>query len=268
MKEKIILCTIILLLIGTGFSQIYEISSQKIIVEVNKNGEASIQEKFYLTFPNTYQVEKFREESKELGSSLDAWRNFDSSFYPHIGTASEITSGIVNPTLERDGAFYYFELTYDLSSPIMHKTDETSRMITYVLEERAISEFFSGNLVVIPKGTTISFVLPQSTEIRKVPQPEATTWIREDGKKVVNWTGYKSANAFILEYAYWKQIAPSLEISMLFYSLMTSEGLPPILGLLILLALAVYWKKKEIGSRLENYIIDHSDMEKTREDNE
>ena len=262
MKEKILLAVCALLLAAAACAQTYEVSSHSITIEVDGEGFAKVSEKFFLKFPNSYQMERFLEKSRELGSSLESWKAFDSTIYTHIGSTADVINGIVKP-LEKEGKNYYLEISYELSSAIMKKKSETSRMINYALAENVLSEFFSGNLLVIPKGTTIKFVLPKSIEIRERPQPEAVL----DGSNVT-WSGYKSANAFILEYVYWRQIAPSVEISMLFYSLITSKDLPLILGVLLILALVLYWKKKVIAAKIENYVVEHSDLSKGEHEKE
>mgnify|MGYP005653370243 CR=1 FL=1 len=114
--------------------------------------------------------------------------------------------------------------------------------------------FESGALWVIPEGITLIITVPEDVEL-KPPVPEAVVT-----GKTITWKGFKSSNSLEIRYTEFKQIAPSFELSQFFQMLLGSEEGIIILGITVVCIVALYWKRESISDKIENYIVEHSDL--------
>jgi hypothetical protein len=242
---------------GLASAQVYQVTAHIIGVEVDEAGSAKITEKFFLSFPNDYELQEFRSKSEQIGVDLAAWEQFNSSFKPSIGKGGEV---VVNTIGFVENESNYLEIKYSLEEPLMKREHETSRMIEFSLNAKFFSEFLEGSFWVIPQNVTIIIDLPSQAEIQSPVKPEANV----SGNRIV-WTGYKSTNVLSLNYVLWKQIS-SFNLSELVNNIRNSETFPLLVAAIALVAAMLFLKRKTISAKIEAYIIEHSELSNVEEE--
>ena len=256
LKRNLLAAFILLLFSLNCFSQFYVISNHAIEISVDVQGSAQVSERFFLRFQNQEQLLGFREKASEIGVSLDGWKAYDARLQPYIGrgdVAAIKVAFVENSTT-------YLEMTYALQTPLMKKTSETSRVIEYAITPQAFDSFLSGSLWVIPENTAIAINLPPEAELQQPIEPEA-----EVSGNSVTWSGYKNSNKLTLNYRIFKQIA-SFDFGEAFQQLMQSDWFWVVVVAICAVSLVLFWKRGAIGGRIENYIIEHSDLSEEEEE--
>lgn len=249
--KKTALVLLLLAITTTAQAQRYDIVQHTIVIDVDEKGTAGITERFYLLFPRDIYLENFKQESQTNGVSLSAWKQFDSRLHPFIGEETDIVSAQLAFIENQDK---YLELTYKLKTPIMHVTSDTTRRTDYRLKENFFRQFFVGSLIIIPDNTSIQIKLPPQAEIQGTIKPDAAI---EQNTIILN--GYKSSNVIEIQYRVWKQIA-SFDLQQIMQGLLKSE-LTVFLGTTAFaLLIFVYIKRKTIAQKIEDYIVEHSEI--------
>lgn len=258
MKVKMLMLVALALLIITSLAsaQTYSIYSRIINIQVDAEGKAKISEKFFLGFPTEQEKINFRTKSTELGSDIDKWTVFNSAFGPSVGS-NNIINGKISYTESQES---YLELNYELSDALMSKGKDATLMTEYSLKAIYFNKFYETNLWVIPGNTRISIELPPGAEIKDTIDPPAE--ISANGlRRVVTWQGYKKTNSLTLNYVMWKKVVPAINLNQLTDILFkTQEGLT-FFGIIIIIILAVAWKRKKIISKIENFVENNSVIE-------
>ena len=250
--RKILVLIAVLLFFSTAYAQVYTHTLHSIEITVDKEGRAAVVERFFLVFPNARQLLDFRDKSTELGVDLQKWNEFDSKIYPHIGAKEDVRNAFISLIEEPQK---YLELRYALADPLMTKAGETSRIVTYALDDGQFREYDTGSFIVIPQSTIISIILPTPIEIVGTISPDATF-----ANNTVTWTGYKSTNNLALKYNLFKQIASQFEVSKAISGFLASDYSTIVLIALLAVIITLYMKRRKIAGRMENYIIEHSEL--------
>jgi hypothetical protein len=236
---------------GLADAQYYTISSHTIDISIDEDGFALISEKFYLQFPNEFQLKEFMKKNEEIGISLDGWKTFDSRIHTYIGKESELNRAEVNfvENVER-----YLEIKYSLNTAIAEKKAEIGRLIEFSLQNKAFDQFLLGGVRIIPENTTITIRLPNFAEIQKPVKPEGTVTINQ-----VIWQGYKSTNVMELNYKLVKQIA-SISLVDSTNAIIKSPWFILFVTVAAIISIGIAIKRKIISEKIENYIVENSEL--------
>ncbi len=255
MKKKLLIALALAVFFFVGFahaqSPYYSIVSHTIDMEIDEYGFASISEKFFLQFPTDAQLQEFRQKNAEIGISLEAWKEFDSRIFPHIGNENELNRAEVS-FVENNAK--YLEIKYSLNTPIAEKTGETSRMTEFSLLSKFLGQFLQGGAFIIPENTSISVQLPSFAEIQSPIKPEAAV-----SANSVTWQGYKSSNVLQLNYRIVKQIA-SINLSESIAALTSSPLFLVFVIIAVIIVAIVLQKRKKISEKIENFIVENSQL--------
>lgn len=257
MLKIILIAAAFFFILGNVGAQQYSILGHTVEITVDNSGYGDISEKFALSFPNETQLENFKTKSQELGVDLANWEAFDSRIFAHIGRGKFT---IKSSTVSFDDKSKFLDIHYTLTDPIMEKTDETSRVITYRLKTNAFTTFDVGNFWEIPANTVIRFELPNSVEVAQPVSPAAAVT-----NNVVVWEGYKISNDLKLQYNFFKEIAPSFDLSAFILNLTSTSFFMPLMAVILVALGVVYWKRATLSEKIENYIVRHSEI-KTKEE--
>lgn len=251
--KKIIFLFILIFFLGFVNSIDYGVWLHNIDIEINDEGNAQINEKFHLFFPNEDEKILFRENSKELGSNLDKWKNFDELFVPTIGMKNIVNGTIVYS----EGEDNYLEISYGLADNLMVKGKETNFIQDYSIKANYLNKLYQSGLWIIPDNTRITFIFPPGAELNEGISPDAI--IGNNGtKKTATWVGYKSANELKVKYVIWKKVNPIIDLNELNYFLFrTQEGLVVIFGIIILIGITI-WKRNYFSSKIEKFVEDNT----------
>ncbi len=258
MNKRIALVFAILLVLSSlASAQVYQITTKSIEIAVDEDGGAQITEKFFLSFPDAYQVQLFREEIVDIGVDLWGWQQLNDEFKPTLGKEQDQVVSDIG-FVEND--FKYLEIKYTLKEPLMAKQSETSRRAEFALNEKFFSGFLDGSLWVLPTNVSIIIDLPLQAELTNDIKPEANV----SGNRIV-WTGYKSTNVLSLKYTLWKQIS-TVTLNELAAGIAQSELFTPLLGVSVVILLAIVWKRKAIAGKIESYLVENSEFAEAEEE--
>jgi hypothetical protein len=258
MRKTALLALCALMLLSTAHAR--AISQHSIQITVNETGQSHVVEQYFLSFNSPRELELTRAEALRIGADLSAWRTFDSSIYPHI---SGIKPGTGKIGFEEKEGDRYVKIEYDTQSPLF-VADETPRRITYLLDSSQFNAFQTGSVYTIPPNTKIIMVLPATARVDLStisPRPETGA----DPTRFV-WSGYLNTTGNI-EFGFWieKQIAPSVALSQALQQFVATKEFNYVLGIVLLGLGLVYFKRRSLQEKIENYLVAHSSTEKYKE---
>ncbi len=254
------LAIVITLFSGTSAVSYYTISMHQIFININEIGDTTVTEKFVLNFTSQKQLDNFKVKKDELGVSLDSWASFDPKIKIHIGTKKDILplSGSI-AFVENENK--YLQMEYALQEPIVSKKVETSRSVDYELKKNYFNSFLEKPFYKIPANTEIYFMLPsKSTAEKKDISPDATLG-SDESYFIIKWEGMKEISNLSLKYTYWKEIAPSVSISLAFKNFMdnVSQEIKIILAVILIAILGgFYVKRKQINEKVQTFVESNS----------
>lgn len=233
------------------------ISSHSIQIEISEKGEAHVSEQYFFSFNNPREIETLRNQAQLIGADLGGWKSFEPNIFPHIG---EIMPGTGKIGFEEKEGDRFVKIEYDTKKPLF-TIEETSRRLTYRLDASQFSSFQTGSTYTIPTNTKIALTLPPQARFdpnQFKPQPE----INDEAKRFV-WSGYLNTTGN-LEAEFWieKQIAPTFGISSFLQEFLPTQEFKFILAAGLFGIGVVYFKRKTIQQKIENYLIRHSTLEK------
>jgi hypothetical protein len=228
----------------------YTLEKQGISISIDREGIASIKEKYFLSFENNVALDSFKKTVKDNGPNFVAWKIFDERIFPHvIGPEDELLQKSVSFD-EETGSL---EINYILTTKIV-RLGEQARTTVFSLIQNRFNYFVQGASVIIPKNTAISIKIPDNaTLLSALPVPSS-----KDHEIV--WNGFLSSNQFELTYEIKKPIAPEISLSDLVESIFSREESFFILVVVAAVIILLYWKKDAISDRIEGYIIKHSEI--------
>lgn len=255
-------CSIVAMLIifsvlffGTVHALSYTVAQHTINIQISTDTNTqkdSVVEKFYVNFSSEADKIDFRQNSTQLGTSVDAWKRLNPLFVPSLGDNTQ------NKKIAyTEGEQNYLQISYDLTEPLMVKGKDATMLTEYDLKVNFFNSFYQAGLWIIPENTTISIEIPPGAEIRDVVEPTAS--INNNGtRKVVSWQGYLSANKLALSYVVWKKMPPVIDLSATTNFLFkTQEGLLLLLIVAIII-IAIAWQRKKLGRGIEEFVEKHS----------
>lgn len=260
--KRILLIFCLLLFATSCFGLTYEITLHSIDVTIDAAGKASVVEKFFLNFPYYYHKNQFREKSSELGTNLEAWKEFDPNIKLSVGNVGDLVpySGSIS-FIENENS--YLELSYELEEAVMKKTDETSRVIEYELKKKFMNNFLEKPFYVIPEKTTVRFLLPKEATIKAADIKPSAEISHEPNYKAVSWEGVKKTTTMQLKYSYWKQLSPIISISLIVKGFLeeTAKEIQILLAVIVIVLFAViYAKREKLSRKVTNYVIKHTEF--------
>jgi len=263
MRVIFVALALLLLLLNAGALS-YDITSHEINVEADKEGMATVSEKYFVVFGTREDADEFAHAKNDIGFDLTRWEQLDSMFRISFGSRTQIADLKVEFVEEPTGELlYYLEFRYTFDSAAFNKS-ETGRKVMFKINRTFLNPFVERNSFVIPAGTTLVFALPQQSE------PEGGLLnnqnVRVEGSqqsKIVVVPGSFSSNAFDFGYSFFKPISPSFSIAMLVkdFSEKTSREAQLVLAFVIgIILLALYAGRRKLEGKLTRFIIRNSDL--------
>jgi len=234
-----------------------EITGTEIQVEVNETGHVSVVEFYFLNFGSNEELNYFREAASKNSSTLSVWTAFNQKIFAHIGEKDEEVSSAAVSFIEDGLKKSYIKLIYSLDNPLFLRQEEApGRIVKWSLNQKGFSKFQVGSSIIIPEKTKVIFSFPINAEIILPLRPQGIVL----DKKVV-WQGYTSDNRLELSYTLEKNIAPAFDTAKFALELMRSSYKFWALGIIIAVAIIIYFTRKKIAKKIENYIVKNSSLE-------
>ncbi len=252
-----------------SFAHAATLTQHVIQINVDAQGFGQVTEKFVFLFDSERELIEFRSQAQKLGANLDAWRSYDASITNYVGSIRPGTGRIGYEEKEGDRQV---KLEYQTQSPLFTKI-ETGRQTEYSVDSSVFEFFRKGSVYVIPSNTKIIFSLPKQANIKiesLKPEIEDPNDIQQaQTQKRVFWAGHRSISGNLgLAFSMEKQIAPATSLTQSIKTMIENRQAYGLAALLLVIASLAYFKRKSIQEKIENYLIQHSEIEHSKESEE
>lgn len=237
-----------------------QLQSHLIEMEVDEGGKAKVIEKYTLLFLDTNEKILFKERAERNSSSILAWKADFEFFYPRFESQE---NRVLRSTVSYEQEKNTLLVEYELENPLMTLLEDKPRETRFNFSGKQLNAFIKEGLIVIPSNTLISITLPQRTQIAGEALP---TQVEVNENKIL--IKPISTSHLTIEYIISKPISTrvnSLEIIREFFS--NSSNVLIIVAALFAIGI-IYWKKDKIEEKIENYIVEHSEIERGERDEE
>lgn len=227
-------------------------------VNVDEEGNARVIERYVLGFAHGFERNEFLRDADKYGGDLLLWGsdpdfNF---FFPHFVKGNKYGTTTSIAFIEQTNSLL---LEYQTKDIVIAK-EEGSRSITWSINDSAFDSFFEDTgSIKIPSNARLEFILPLSSEIQMESIPAG---VEINGNRIV-LTGI-SVNFDSLEYRVIKPIAPRLSAIDIF----TSPDMVMVVAVLGVIAVLLFVKRKDISTRIEDYVVANSSIEVEEESDE
>ncbi len=258
MKKFVVLVLVFCFIIPAVNS--LSVSENLIEILVDDMGNAKITEKYELSFFAGERA-SFAQTASENKSSIDAWRADFSWFGPHFG---EIRGGnkIHDVSISYGENSVSFEYGLDGIASI---EDDTLRETSWKLNENVFQNFISGGQISIPENTKIRFQF-FPIDVAKISADDLPQEATLLGPNIVELQGINRTSINI-KYTVTKPIVPEgLDLFSLIrgivIEIISDYNLLVLSSLFLLIVFGgAYIKRKEISGRVQEYIVDNSELE-------
>ncbi len=250
------ICAIMLMLLLAHGAAALKVDRLNVQISVDDQGFASVTENYTLGFISDFEFSDFKLEAKKNASSLNAWESDYNFFGTHFAgpTGNTITSSAIT----FDETSRALTLGYGLEKKFARLQSSEQRSDTYTIQDTQLAAFNVAGTIVIPENTTITINLPVNSQVDASGLPDKVQVI--NGNQVL-LNGIQS-NSINVQYSVSKSIAPSgIEI---INGISNIYIFAPVIALLII---GIFAKREEIEKRIEDYLVDHSEI-KPRESEE
>lgn len=255
-KASLIVIAAVLALLA-GSASAVEIASVQASLKISDSGSASIVENYFLSFSSDFEVRDFEKIFERNSSSLIAWKAFNEKITAHFGNEGEL----LNVKFSFDKESKVLKSEYGMEKAIVEKALEDSRSVVWRFKPTAFSKFEKGALTVIPENFKIEVELPFNSRVNRELLPEQVE-VLENTIKLENL----SASNLIIEYGITKPIAPPINTFEALQTLLESEWFLAVIAVIVAVAVIGFWKRKTIGEKIEDYIVEHSEIAKHEEE--
>jgi len=244
----VLLFAILLILSSVNAIRIDSIDIQ---IVLDKEGFAHITEKYNLGF-FAGELEEFKQTASENSASLDSWQVDYPWFNPQFAELSEISETHIT----FDESSRALLLDYFLKNRFAELIGNQPRTAEWSIPDRKFSSFMEQSTISIPSNTQIEIKLPAGSVInRNALVQEAQVY----GTNVV-LSGISTSRVGLM-YAVPKPIAQPLDI----FSLLGQTNIMFLFSIIVVVVVIFYLKRKTVSSRIEEYIVEHSQIEPHKE---
>jgi len=251
MKKAAAIMMILLMSHGASGLRVEQLNVQ---IDVDSQGFASITENYTMGFISEFEFNEFKDSAQGNAASLGAWEADYNFFGPHfLSSGNQLTSSAIT----FDESSKTLTLKYGLVRTFAQLESSGQRVDTYSIPDSRLQEFNIAGTIVIPENTTITIRLPANSEVDASQLPAQA---RVNGNQII-LNGIQS-NSISIDYSVLKSIAPRSDD--LVQGISNTYIFAPIIALLMV---GVYLRRDEIEKRIEDYLVEHSEI-KPRESEE
>ena len=229
--------------------------AHEIFIDLDEKGMAKFTETFYLNI-SAVEREKFMQDVENNGRSLLRWW----MSYEFIKTkfANWLSARDVEVRYDEENKILVINYTTDNVFAVKDK--EETRSIRWKILESNFQSFLKGSTLEIPENTIIYIEIPKGAYIKT---EEIQEGIRLEGNKII-LQNIKVSN-LNLYYYFDKPIAPPVGIEQIAKEFIENKIYQIIVAIFIALALIIYWKRKLVVEKIENFILKYSELSETSE---
>jgi hypothetical protein len=250
--KKILSVILLITLINSCYA--LTIKEHEIIISLNTDGKANITENYYLEFAHSFDEQIFMEKAKQNSSSLSAWRAEYDFFYTNL--TNKTNPRIIKSTIQIDEKSNILVLNYELNEALASIIEVQPREEKWKINESVFQSFIESGLIKIPKNTSIIFQIPFGARIEKKEIEQLA--LIEENKITLNGI---TTNSIPLIYIIQKSIAPDVNTNIIEELFSNQMLLISLIILILFLTGLFYIKRQTIEKKIENYIVEHSEIE-------
>lgn len=252
-----------------AMAQAATITQHAIQIGVDSQGLGQVTERFVFLFDSERELIEFRNQAQKLGANLDAWRSYDATITNYVGSIRPGSGRIGYEEKEGDRQV---KLEYQTQSPLFERI-ETGRQTEYQINSSAFESFRKGSVYVIPSNTKIVFNFPKQATIQleslKPEIEDPNELAQAQTEKRIFWAGHRSISGNLgLSFSMEKQIAPATSLTQSLKTMIENRQAYGLAAALLVLASLAYFKRKSIQEKIENYLVQHSEIEHSKESEE
>lgn len=245
MRKTLIFCILAAFALPAGALGVEKLG---ITVNVDGQGYASITENYQISFISDFEFNDFKESAKRNASSLSSWQATHDFFKPHFGETAG--NSIMTSSITFDEVSRTVILRYSLQEKFAALERSEQRTDFFVVPDSRLAAFNTGGTIVVPDNTRIDVMLPQNSEVDVSSLPEK---VEVAGNRVS--LGGIQSNSVEIRYSVLKPIAPSSNDI-----LQGISGIYILAPVIALLLAGIYVKRQEIEKRIEDYLVEHSEI--------
>ncbi|AJF60739.1 MAG: hypothetical protein J4224_04185 [Candidatus Diapherotrites archaeon] len=251
----------VFLLLFLGSASAVKVRSHSIEVSIEDNGSASVIERYAIEFESVLDVDEFQENKQRNSSGLAAWKADYPFFFPQFGE-------IAGNKLERSFVSYDEEsntltLEYRLREAFPSLLADEPRTTSWSISSAQLSAFQKENLIVIPENTSIEFNLPSTAEVSEPSLPAGASLV---GKTIV-LRGLTTSH-LDMKYSVQKPIVQTVNSIQLIQEFISNSSNLALIVVGFIVIGIVFLKRKELSERIETYIVEHSELEHQKPEEE
>ncbi len=238
---------ILLLLLPTALAYSFVPSSVSIEAVVNRDGWASVKERYMILFDSPEDLNHFKNMVESLGSSLYLWSRQVKGLTYHFGTAYTDLKDVTLSTRIVSDRMAYMILTYSLRLAKLQKDTPT-------YTEWIIVDFrfpWSGDAFIIPEGYTVTVVLPTDADVEEVQPAEAD--VRNN---VITLEGPVTTTKLLVRYTLPK---PPKPVSILQILSSLSLSMYAVIGIIVVGGVLFVFRRR-IARAIESYVVKYSEF--------
>ncbi len=250
MKKLTLLCAIIMIC-TTVFA--LKVQMHTIDVTLNEDGYAIIVEKYYLEFDDILEIDKLNEKAQSNSTSLDAWQADYAFISTHLETPDNKT---IKTPVTVDPPTGPIVLNYQLEKPFPTILKDEPREKVFSISGKQLKNFINNGVIVIPQDTRITITLPQNAQIIQQQSPIS---IQTNNNTFV-LSGI-NANKIEVEYSISKPITTTVNIAESIREFFSNSSNTFSVIIMLLIFSGLLWKKDDLGKRIEDYLVEHSELE-------
>lgn len=250
MNKKFIGVILILLIIACSVNAI-SLRKLEVNVALDEEGYASVSEKYFMKLAGL-EVNMFKEDVQNNGKNLSRWKQGYDYIYPRFGDSENI--GNIELNFNEDAKT--LDISYDITSPIAEKITEEIRTSKWKLYDSAFEKFVVGTTIQIPENTQVIIELPKNS-IFNTNESSQEINVIEGKLSIQNFQGSNLSISYNIE----KPIAPPLDTQQFFFEFFNNQLNQMMLAVIIAAVLILYFLRDKITTRIENFIISHSEIE-------
>lgn len=237
-----------------------KVNNSFIEIKIDKTGFAKITENIWLAFEGLKDMNDFANAKERNQTSITAWNADYEWFNPNFGNMLGDEMRIKSSNIIFEESESKLILEYELAKPFAELASGEARVDLWKIPDKAFSKYIDGGTYRIPENTTIKIILPDDAQVRK----DVLSQVVKANENTIELGGTTTKN-FGIQYEIKKPISSGVD-GFSISSILENRQIITILAgaSLIILALLLF-KGKEIEGKIENYIVNHTELKKEEE---
>ncbi|MBS3058619.1 MAG: hypothetical protein J4478_04430 [Candidatus Diapherotrites archaeon] len=249
------------LLLIAGIATAYTIEKKELTIKIDESGNGTFNEKYYFAFFDRQDLDEFLKVVTENGQDLLKWQASSTPIVPYFSSIEKLSL----KEFSFNQAKQVLELEYSAEEKSSVKILEDQRSSVWRLNQSLLQKFEQGTIMEVPRDITISIELPANSELKTELLPQVL--LAKATKNTLSLNNVR-VNNLNIQYVIPKPIAQTVSLTELLNWLNSTGLIYALIAAIIVLGAIIAVKRKSISERIENYIVEHSEISRKEEEEE